>query len=170
MIDPGAWAEANLLYLSAAVAWMRLCLEKRIDFLQRTAGTVLGREPSRSERQDPVSTPPSSDQLAKAADEMAKAESSMDPLPALVLLSRRFALSKFELNVLLLCAATEFDNSFSALCARAQGDANKTYPTFALALAIFDEPAWDALSPERPLARAPGRLDGTRCDSSGQVV
>ena len=38
-----------------------------------------------------------------------------------------------------------------ALCARAQDDPQKNFPTFALALALFDEPSWDALSPERPL-------------------
>jgi hypothetical protein len=37
------------------------------------------------------------------------------------------------------------------LCARAQADPYKLYPTFALAFALFDEPAWDVLSPERPL-------------------
>jgi hypothetical protein len=37
------------------------------------------------------------------------------------------------------------------LCAAAQGDAQKAYPTFALALALFDRPSWDVVSPERPL-------------------
>ena len=37
------------------------------------------------------------------------------------------------------------------MCARAQGDPGRPYPTFALALTIFEDGAWDALSPERPL-------------------
>src|SRR5262249_54309915 len=37
------------------------------------------------------------------------------------------------------------------LCALAQGDAARCYPTFALAMSLFDEPAWDVLSPDRPL-------------------
>jgi hypothetical protein len=45
----------------------------------------------------------------------------------------------------------ELDTSIAALCARAQSDPDRPYPTFALALSIFDAPAWDALSPERPL-------------------
>ncbi len=53
--------------------------------------------------------------------------------------------------MLLLCAAMEFDTRTAWLCARAQRDATKPYPTFALALALFDDPAWDVLSPERPL-------------------
>ena len=31
------------------------------------------------------------------------------------------------------------------------GEPERPYPTFALALSLFDEPAWEALSPERPL-------------------
>ena len=37
------------------------------------------------------------------------------------------------------------------MCARAHDDPNKAFPTFALALALFDDPAWEVLSPERPL-------------------
>ncbi len=60
-------------------------------------------------------------------------------------------MSDFELETLLLCAAMELDTRIAGLCARAQGDANRPFPTFALALSLFDEPAWDVLSPERPL-------------------
>jgi hypothetical protein len=37
------------------------------------------------------------------------------------------------------------------LCARCQKDPSRAYPTFALAFSLFEEPSWDALSPERPL-------------------
>ena len=33
-----------------------------------------------------------------------------------------------------------------ALCAAAQDDYSRPYPTFALALSLFDDPAWEALS------------------------
>jgi ATP-dependent 26S proteasome regulatory subunit len=45
----------------------------------------------------------------------------------------------------------ELDTSIAGLCARAQRDPERAYPTFALALSLFNEPAWEALSPERPL-------------------
>lgn len=45
----------------------------------------------------------------------------------------------------------ELDPRIPTLCARAQADPTRPYPTFALALSLFDEPAWDVLSPERPL-------------------
>ena len=83
----------------------------------------------------------------------ASPEDNTDPgLPsALELLSDRLALSTFERNILLLCAAMELDTRIAGLCAKAQEDSQKNFPTFALALALFDEPFWDALSPERPL-------------------
>lgn len=71
--------------------------------------------------------------------------------PALVLIAQRLDLTEFERNILLLCAAMELDTRIAGLCARAQGDPARPYPTFALALALFDYPAWDVLSPERPL-------------------
>jgi hypothetical protein len=45
----------------------------------------------------------------------------------------------------------ELDMRLASLCARAQDDANRPYPTFALALALFDNVRWDIVSPERPL-------------------
>jgi hypothetical protein len=88
--------------------------------------------------------------VSDAAAAMAAAE-AVDPAPALVLLSRRFSLSRFEQEALLLCAALELDTRISALCAHAQHDRSRPHPTFALMAALFDEPAWDVLSPERPL-------------------
>jgi hypothetical protein len=71
--------------------------------------------------------------------------------PALVTLAMRLHLSRFECDLLVLCLAAELDTGIERLCAQAQNDEARPYPTFALALAIFDEPAWEALSPDRPL-------------------
>ena len=76
---------------------------------------------------------------------------SGDPPPALVGLGQRLGLARFERDVLLLCAALELDTRRAALCARGQDDPQRPYPTFALAMALFDDPAWEALAPERPL-------------------
>jgi hypothetical protein len=70
---------------------------------------------------------------------------------ALDMLSDRLGLSPFEQDLLLLCAAPELDTRIASLCARAQDDLQKPFPTFALALTLFDNPTWDALSPARPL-------------------
>ena len=98
----------------------------------------------------PASEQALDEQIAEALKTM-DAAASNDPAPALHILADRFGLSRFERNVLLLCAALELDTSIASLCNLAQGSANRPYPTFALALALFDEPAWEALSPERPL-------------------
>jgi len=74
-------------------------------------------------------------------------------MPAAEILRARLGLSAFERDVLLLCAAMELDASVPGMCGLAQGDACRTYPTFALAMQLFDEPAWEAISPIGPLRR-----------------
>ncbi|MEM9450430.1 MAG: ATP-binding protein [Cyanobacteria bacterium P01_E01_bin.6] len=64
-----------------------------------------------------------------------------------------FCLSPFERDLLLLCAGIELDASFRILCAAAQGDAQRTYPTFSLALAVLQDAHWSALTPMAPLRR-----------------
>jgi hypothetical protein len=71
--------------------------------------------------------------------------------PALAVLADRLGLSAFERDLLLLCIGMELDTRFPALCAQAQHDPSRPYPTFALAFAVLDAPSWDALSPQRPL-------------------
>ena len=73
------------------------------------------------------------------------AESSTPP--ALVLLAAALGLSRFEQDVVLLCAAMEMDTRIGGLCAGAHDDPRRSFPTFALAMAMLDEPEWSALSP-----------------------
>src|SRR5205823_728937 len=72
---------------------------------------------------------------------------------ALDILCTRFALSPFERDILLLCAGVELDSRFAALCARAQGDPSRPYPTFSLALAALPSAHWTALTPAAALRR-----------------
>ncbi len=120
------WLESNEKYLSLALEWLRLRL-------QRMAGK--GIQDSDIE------------QASVAMEQVIDVE----PYPALVSLSQRFGLSRFEQGVLLLCVGMELDTRIAVLCAKAQQDNQSPYPTFALALSLFDEPAWDVVSPERPL-------------------
>jgi hypothetical protein len=159
--SPAEWQRNNEAYLAAALQWLRLrlrwlagapaqTLAAPADSAPAARGWLFGRgEPERP----PLALPgggPSEADLDAAAAAMEDAEAT-EPPPALRILGSRFGLSRFEQQVLLLCAAVELDTRVAALCADAQRDANRTYPTFALALALFDEPAWDVLSPERPL-------------------
>ncbi|WP_444997848.1 ATP-binding protein [Aliikangiella sp. IMCC44359] len=70
---------------------------------------------------------------------------------AINLLASALSLSDFEKNILLLCTAIELNAETSLLCAKAQGDFNKNYPTFSLAFALFDNPDWSVMSPHAPL-------------------
>lgn len=71
--------------------------------------------------------------------------------PMLDSLCRAFGLSRFERLILILCAGMEMDSKFGPLCAAVQGDASKDYPTFSLALSIFPDAHWSALTPMMPL-------------------
>lgn len=131
------WQKINEQYLSAALHWLRLRLMRLAESIDKQD------DPSKKKRVTGA-------EISQAAAVLIKIEAA-EPPPALAILSRRFGLSRFEQEVLLLCAAMELDTRTPALCARAQDEPNRCYPTFSLALALFDEPAWDVLSPERPL-------------------
>ena len=163
MSDRERWEQQNEAYLSAALHWLRLRLLRLGGPMEPPAeappsaaeGSARGRFFRRRETPRALLAPPrgelpSDQDVAQAAAAMAEA-ASVDPPPALLLLSHRFNLSRFEQEALLLCAALELDTRIAALCAHAQHDRSRPYPTFALMAALFDEPAWDVLSPERPL-------------------
>jgi hypothetical protein len=93
-------------------------------------------------------SPSEPDVLRPSLEELAAAL----PAPsAFDTLSAAFGLSAFERQVLLLCAGIELDATFAPLCAAAQGDPQRNYPTFSLALAALPAAHWSALSPEAPL-------------------
>ena len=172
------WQTNNARYLSLAVEWLRLKLE---GFAHpgptsvASAVIVLPAGPSSApnltsswkqlfttppSNQLPAASPslgstdkmiePQSEQLMKLESDL-EAAARVEPPPALLLLAKQLGLNSFEQNILLLCAAMELDTRVAGLCAQAQDNPNRVYPTFALALSLFDDPSWDALSPDRPL-------------------
>jgi hypothetical protein len=179
MSEPADWAQRNGEYLAAALAWLRLRFAERADerpgvevvvrpweeeaasyddTVERkrrrfraspAAAPELGAEPVLA--LPPASEPSPREAEARAAAAMHAAEAAMDVPPALIILSRRFGLTRFEQDLLLLCVATELDPGISSLCGQAQGDARVAYPTFALAFNLFDEVSWEPVLPERPL-------------------
>ncbi|NER81111.1 MAG: ATP-binding protein [Leptolyngbya sp. SIO1D8] len=68
-------------------------------------------------------------------------------------LCNTFNLSTFERDILVLCAGMEMDSSFGPLCAMAQGDQQKPFPTLGLAMNLFSHSHWGALTPRSPLRR-----------------
>jgi hypothetical protein len=129
MTTQDSWQDNNSRQLSSALAELRQRLEK---FSQRCSEN--GAKPNGF-----------STGLSQETKQVAETPSALEAL------SDRLGLSQFERNVLFLCAAMELDTRIAGLYARAQDDPQKNFPTFALALALFDGPSWDALSPERPL-------------------
>jgi hypothetical protein len=167
------WPSDNAHYLSIAVEWLRLRL-MRLAQPQEVAKIVQPRpsttppSPAAAAFTDRLlgrtvhtvsaaTTAPALPPPTAGEDPIARAESAMktlesgNPPPALIVLGRQLGLSRFECEVVLLCAALELDTRIAVLCAQAQDDPQRPYPTFALALSLFDDPAWEALSPERPL-------------------
>jgi hypothetical protein len=158
--EPESWLDANTRFLAAAVAWIRALLQNAAERAVPSPDQPVA--PSRAARGPfwgsspgaPISPPHSRAPVRpeQAYEEMAELEEQLSATPpALAVLAKQLGLSRFEREVLLLCAALELDVSIPGLCARAQGDAGRPYPTFALAMRLFDDPVWDALSPERPL-------------------
>jgi ATPase family associated with various cellular activities (AAA) len=72
---------------------------------------------------------------------------------ALETLCQTFGLSSFERNIILLCAGMDLDGKFSSLCAQANQDPQRAFPTLGMALAALPDAHWSALSPVAPLRR-----------------
>ncbi|MDB9341181.1 MULTISPECIES: ATP-binding protein [Cyanophyceae] len=119
------WQERNGEYLAVSLTWLRSRLKLLIQ----------------SDNEEDI------DKVAKIMAELAEIE----PPPALIILSHIFGLSDFERSLLLLCAAMEFATDIAQLCAAAQDNPQRPYPTFALALSCFDHVTWDVVLPNRPL-------------------
>lgn len=120
-----SWHEENQRYLMDAIAQIRSTLKNHID--------------------------PKADVADKPVPAVENWSQSVPP--ALERLCQLFRLSNFERNVLLLCAGMEFDSGWANLCGEAQGNPNKPYPTFALALTLFPGSPWGAITAAAPLRR-----------------
>ncbi len=142
---PG-WEARNDAYLAAGLAWLRARLSR--DRPGDRPGDRLG-EPGGAS--DPSGEIPEQGWWERDGWDGDTAGNGVGPPPALELLGERLGLSRFERLTLLLCAAMEFDPAMGSWCAGAAGQTGVAQPTFALALSLLPEPAWDALSPQRPL-------------------
>ncbi len=112
------WSDANKRYLMAHLDLVRAALVRHAN------------EPGPTVKAPPSNLPGLDDKPA-----------------ALQHVVELFGLSPFERDLLLLCAGIELEAEFGPLCAAAQGDAQRAFPTFSLALAALDGAHWSALSP-----------------------
>ncbi|WP_327417815.1 ATP-binding protein [Streptomyces sp. NBC_01233] len=186
----GEWEEHNDRHLAESLARLRALLRERIAAAagspaEGAAHPDPGAHPDPAADPDATATPAGGPDAAPTraaasegttaptgtADDLPPRPSSNAPPsayahpPALVGLGDLLGLSPFERDTLLLCAAPEFAPGIADLYARAQGNPLAPHPTFALALSLFPDPAWDVLSPYRGLRywrlvdidRAPGQ-------------
>jgi AAA+ superfamily predicted ATPase len=148
------WQDNNNAYLSNGLHWIRALLLQQAEQYQP-------KQESKNQRSSWFTVKNQSDEnaaFAKNSSEtiiqieqaLLKAEAASPP-PAIVNLSQRLGLSRFEQNVLLLCTAMELDPQLPDLCSKAQNDTQRNYPTFALAFTIFSQPDWGALAATGPL-------------------
>jgi predicted nucleic acid-binding protein len=89
-------------------------------------------------------------------DALQQLRESLDPPSAIDRLSAIFNLSRFEQEILLLCAGIEMDSTLAAQCSEALGRSSRDTRvsiTFSLALSTLDNPHWSALAPSAPLRR-----------------
>ncbi|BCZ84357.1 ATPase [Paraburkholderia terrae] len=129
------WLEANQRALLAEIAEVRAQLGRVAGQAEQTAQTT------------------QADGVEPLSEDLDPTRAAGGPSSALDIACVRLGLSSFERKVVILCAALELEPGFAALCALAQGDRARDYPTFALALAAFEDAHWSALAPSSPLRR-----------------
>jgi hypothetical protein len=130
------WHESNQRYLMAKLSVVR---ERLIRHAARG--------------QDMLKEKDEEDEGKATEQLLYEAKSALPSPSALDFLCAAFGLSPFECDVLLLCAGMELDAAFPQLCGAAQGNPQRAYPTFGLALAALSEAHWSALTPAAPLRR-----------------
>ncbi len=139
MNDDALWLKANQRHLMRAIGRVGALLEGRGATEPAAEGRAGSSQLGRRGMPDEDEAHPATERCPTA------------PSPALDTLCATFGLSPFERDILLLCAGVELDSKFASLCATAQGDTTRAYPTFSLALGALPDPHWSALAPNAPL-------------------
>ena len=130
-----SWQQINQQYLWAALALVKQRLQVKVEPSSESSSEL---------PYDPHET------MAEAIEMMAD---EWDLTAALIKLCDIFDLSTFERDILLLCAGVELDATMGPLCALAQSDPKKNFPTLGLALSLFPDSHWSALTARAPLRR-----------------
>ena len=127
MSDIDQWQAANNDYLSKAVQWIRLLLQQQVEQHQPEQKPQMQRFSwfsGTNQRHEALPASVTTDTTAQLEQELLPAETASHP-PAMVMLRQRLGLSRFEQNILLLCAAIELDPQVADLCSLAQNDAQR---------------------------------------------
>jgi hypothetical protein len=143
-----ALRESNERYWQAAQTWLLLLLQRHLDSSDVAAGTTVWRR--RFARRQSVPAP-SAEALHAARADLTASETA-DPAPLMMHLREKLRLDPIETDILMLCAAMEFNPRLASLCSRLRGGgSSQPWPTFSLVRILFGEPSWDVFAPHRPL-------------------
>lgn len=91
--------------------------------------------------------------LPEAQAQIDAVRQRMPTASAIDTLTRLFALSDFERDLLLLVSGVELDSRLASLCAEASGHPQRPWASFGLALAVLPDPHWSAITPPQALRR-----------------
>jgi len=129
------WYEANQQYLMAAVGLVQAELEAFQSGSDKIFPADQQKKPG----------------ILEAEDLLAAASTRLSSPSSLETVVRAFGLSDFEKKILITCAGVELSTGFAALIANLQGNNGNLLPSFSLAMAVFKDAHWTAISPASPL-------------------
>jgi ATPase family associated with various cellular activities (AAA) len=148
---PKDWVAANQARLTEALDNLKALLRRHADLIRlHPKGDNDPPHPRKATQPCDSSHESAPESRRFLADDQSLSDEAPAALDAL---QAAFGLSAFERNLLLLCAGMELDSAFAPLCAVAQDDAHRNFPTFGLALTAFPDAHWSALAPDAPLRR-----------------
>jgi hypothetical protein len=147
------WQATNHASLMAALAEVRQALVQHADPSLLDSEEIGFEENAICADARRLANASQTQQRFAIAESLPEASLSPSEPSALDRLCAIFGLSEFERNLLLLCAGVELDASFPVLCGAASGDAQRSYPTLSLALAVLEGMHWAALTPAGSLRK-----------------
>jgi len=142
------WTNDNNQYLISSLQWLQLRLKQLLPEPSKPepkSGPFWAKNPAARTESNSLA------QQIQQAAEARQQKAAVNPQPALPTLGKIFGLSAFEQDIILLCAAMELDPAIPALLSQVPVNQGRPYPTFALAMTLFDNHDWQALAATSPL-------------------
>ena len=151
MESPKNWNEANRNYLMASLR----IVQEEIALYQSSQPKQESPQRFLTKIYDQLRTLfsknrkqlPTNDGLTNANTALENARQELPEPAALDVIANVFKLTPFECKILLLCAGMELDVQFNKKILSLNGGNSTSQPTFSLALAVFKDIHWDAITP-----------------------